>query len=271
MTPDQLHALLNKYGIKPRREQGQNFLLDDQVIEDTINAAQLTKDDTVLEIGPGLGVLTQQLAQQAGRVVAVEQDRDMIPALKKILKIFGNVELHNADIRTFHLAEAHLRTRQYKMVANLPYNITSWVMRYFLEHEPKPSQMVVMVQKEVAERMIAEPGKMSVLANAVQLYATAEIIRIVPPTSFYPAPKVESAVISIRIRPQALSPEPEALMRLVKICFASKRKQLHNNLQAGLHISAVQAKALIASIGLREDIRPQDLSIQDWEALRCIS
>lgn len=268
MNKQQLSFLLKKYNTKPRREQGQNFLLDEQVIKDTITAAQLTKDDTVLEIGPGFGFLTTELAHAAGKVIAVEQDRDLFPAITTLAKTMPNIEPHNQDIRTFNIAKAGFQDRQYKLVANLPYNITSWILRYFLESQLKPSVMVVMVQKEVAERVIAQPGNMSILACAVQLYAQPEIIRIVTKDAFSPVPKVDSAILKLTIRETPRSPDPEQLMRLIKIGFAAKRKQLHNTLQAGLKLTPNQTKQLIESAGLPANVRPQELSLQQWENVR---
>lgn len=268
MNKEELHYLLRKYNVSPRKEQGQNFLLDDGVVDSSVEAAELTREDTVLEIGPGLGALTLALAEHAGQVIAVEQDHGLFKAMKKVANSHENVTILYDDIRTVNLEHAGLQDKHYKLVANLPYSLTSWILRQFTEHKPRPSMMVVMVQKEVAERVVAEPGEMSILANAVQLYTNADIVREVPYTSFEPQPAVDSAILKLVLRETPQSDDPEAFMRLVNIGFSSKRKQLHNNLQAGYQMRSNEARALLEDIGLREDIRPQDLSIGDWEALR---
>lgn len=268
MNKAQLETLLHQYHLQPRREQGQNFLIDDQVIDETIAAAELSAEDTVLEIGPGFGVLTQPLAPRVKRVVAVEQDRVLTQALKKVTATARNIEIHNERIQDFYLANTGLEHEHYKLVANLPYSVTSWILQHFLEDAPAPSLAVVMVQKEVAQRVTAQPGDWSILANAVHCFAVPKIIRIVDKTSFFPSPEIDSAILKITRRPQPLSTDPAGFMRLVKIGFASKRKQLHNNLASGLQLTSTQARALLEDIGLRADARAQELSPEDWEALR---
>jgi 16S rRNA (adenine1518-N6/adenine1519-N6)-dimethyltransferase len=268
MNRAELQFLLKKYGITPRRQQGQNFLLNDRAIAAAVEAADLTDTDTVLEIGPGLGVLTTALAERAGRVIAVEQDRDLVQVLQPIAKQFPNLTVANADIRTFHLAAAGLHDRQYKLVSNLPYNLTSWVLRHFLESTPRPSTMVVMVQREVADRVLAKPGAMSVLAVATQCLAEPTLVRKVSAGSFYPVPEVDSALLKLTLRPEPRTADLAEFLRLVKIGFAARRKQLHNNLQAGFQLTNAEARALLDDIGLPASSRPQELGVDDWEALR---
>lgn len=268
MNRAELQYLMQKYNIEPRREQGQNFLLHDKIVASMIAAAQLTPNDTVLEIGPGLGILTTALAAHAGRVVAVEQDRTLCQALQPLVKQYKNITLINEDIRTFHTAQHGLEHQQYLIVANLPYSITSWILRQFTEYAPAPKRMVVMIQKEVAERVASTPGSMSILSVAVQLFCTVKILRTVTRSNFYPVPNVDSAVILLERRPQPLSSDPAALMKLVKIGFAAKRKQLQNTIQAGTRIPAEQTIAALTSIGLLPTARPQELSVEQWELLR---
>jgi 16S rRNA (adenine1518-N6/adenine1519-N6)-dimethyltransferase len=268
MTIDEVKKLLKHYSIYPRKEQGQNFLLDDSVIEASIKAAGVSTEDTVLEIGPGFGALTNALSEHAGTVVAVEQARVLAAGLKKQQQFLPNVTIINGDVRTVDLHAAGLHDLQYKLVANLPYSITSWIIRHFLEHEPRPSSLTVLVQKEVAERMAAQPGKTSVLSIATQIYTEPTVIKIVKPESFYPAPKVDSAIIHLQRREQLLTPEPEALMRLVNIGFAAKRKQLHNNLATGLHKTSDEIKQILERADISPTARPQELSIEQWETLR---
>lgn len=267
MKKSELDYLMQKYDIIPRKEQGQNFLLNDKVIADIVAAAELKPTDTAMEIGPGFGVLTKALAEAVERVVTVEQDRDMFPAVQALQASFPSIEPYNADIREFNRNEVSLKDLEYSLVANLPYSITSWIIREFLEHAPRPKQMVVMVQREVAERIIAEPGEMSLLACAVQVYAQASIVRIVKPGNFFPAPKVDSAVLKIVRRDNQLVEEPEELIRTCKIGFAQRRKTLLNNLRNGLHIEKAAIEHIFNALTLDTAIRPQELSIGQWKDL----
>lgn len=268
MNKQELKHLKSLYGITPRKAQGQNFLLDSSVIDDTVAAANLSVDDIVLEIGPGFGVLTTALAERTQKVIAVEQDRDLTRAIQKLTAQHPNIEIHNEDIRTFHRAESGLQDMQYSLVSNLPYSISSWVFREFLQHAPRPKQMVVMVQKEVGQRLMAQPGDMSMLSVASHLFATAELVRDVPPESFSPQPKVDSSVIKLTLHEQPLSAQPEALLSLAKSGFASKRKKLSNNLRARYHIDAYTIHTWFEQANISENARPQELSVHDWERLR---
>lgn len=268
MNKTEIQFLLKKYGISPRTAQGQNFLIDDAPIHAAVEAAEIAEHDTVLEVGPGFGVLTTALSERAGTVVAVEQDREIIKALAVLQKQYSNLTVLNEDIRTCNLEANGLHDRQYKFVSNLPYSISSWVLRQFTEYSPKPTRMVLMLQKEVAERVAAQPGKMSVLSVAVQCFGVPSIVRTVSKRSFYPEPEVESALLRIDMRETPVSADPTALMPLVKAGFSSKRKQLHNNLQSGLQLRPTEAKAILEDIGLSSEIRPQELSVEDWESLR---
>lgn len=268
MDRQQLQFLLKKYRLEPRRQQGQNFLLDECVVAESIEAAEMSSDDIVLEIGPGFGMLTTALAEKAKHVIAVEQDRDVMLALRILEKQYPNLTVVNEDIRTCNLGSLQLRDREYKLVSNLPYSIGTWVVRQFTEYAPSPELMVVMLQKEVALRVCASPGQLSVLGVAVQCFADAAMIRTVSRESFYPVPEVESALVKITMRSQPRSADPHGLISLAKVGFSSKRKQLHNNLQTGYELRSTEAKALIEDIGLSAEIRPQELSIEDWESLR---
>lgn len=264
MNKQELHFLLKKYHITPRREHGQNFLLDEEVVADTVRAAELTEQDTVLEIGPGFGVLTMQLAQSAGRVVVVEQDEQLFKAVSTLAKQFPTISAFRSDITRFHMDAALLPERKYKLVANLPYNITSWVLKHFYTNGPQPSMIVVMVQKEVAERVTAQPGEMSILSCAVQLYGTPEIVRLVSRSSFYPAPAVDSAILKISTHSQPLVDYPEDCMRLIRIGFSARRKQLHNNLAAGLHLAHEVIQSAFEKTHIDTLARPQELTLGQW-------
>ena len=200
----ELKKLLKKYNLRPSRRLGQNFLVDEKVLRKIIEAAELSKNDIVLEIGPGIGNLTVKLAKRVKKVVAVEKDQRMIEILKETLKDFKNVKIIKADILKFSPKIYNLKSKIYKVVANIPYYLTSPLIRKFVETvEVKPQLLVLMVQKEVAQRICTKPPDMSILAVSVQFYAKAEIISFVSKKSFWPQPKVDSAIIKIIPRKSA--------------------------------------------------------------------
>jgi 16S rRNA (adenine1518-N6/adenine1519-N6)-dimethyltransferase len=266
--------------IRPARSKGQNFLIDENVYDKIIEAADLKKTDTVLEVGPGLGFLTAKLVEKAGRVIAVELDDKLSAYLKENLKK-ENVEIINENILDFDLnrttpspfpraysGQALAKEGGFKVVANLPYNITSVFIRKMLTSENKPTEMILMLQKEVAERICAKPGDMSLLALSVQFFSEPKILFQVPATAFYPAPEVDSALIKVRITNYEVRSELEKkFFRLAKISFSAKRKMLKNNLANGLHISNKEAEEILAKAGLDLKIRAEDLAIEDWVKL----
>lgn len=268
MTKAEIQFLINKYGIEPSRTNGQNFLLDDAVVERMVQVSQIDATSTILEIGPGLGVLTQKLADTGATIVSVEADRRIAQAANTFAALYPNVTIHQADIRILNLIAAGLEDAQYSLIANLPYSITSWVLRQFLQHPPRAKQIIVMVQKEVAKRVLAEPGQMSRLSVACQCLATVKRIMDVPATSFYPQPKVDSSVIQLQLRPTPQTANVDQFMRLMRLGFAAKRKTLVNNLKAGLQLDAAALVAVLAACAIPAKARPQELSIEQWEQLR---
>ncbi len=268
--------LCKQYNIKPARSKGQNFLIKEDIYDKIINAADLKKDDVVLEVGPGLGFLTSRLADKVKQVIAVELDDKLAEYLETGLKVKGikNVEVINEDILTSPLTpllirRGELKGRGYKVVANLPYNITSIFLRKFLSEENKPEMMVLMLQKEVAERIVAKPGKMSLLSMSVQYYAEPEIIDYVPANAFWPEPEVDSAIIKLKVRSGKSKvnidvDKEKDFFRLVKFGFSSKRKMLKNNLAGGYKIDQKLAENKIKISGFDPKIRAQELSIKDW-------
>lgn len=268
MTKEEIQYLLHKYHLRPRKEQGQHFLLDESVITAMLNAAHLTGDDVILEIGPGFGILTRAFVERARRVVIVEQDRDIFPFLQQLATIHSNLQPFCADIRRVNRVELGLRDMQYCLVANLPYSIASWVIREFCEVAPRPSRMVIMIQKEVATRLTAMPGAMSILGVITQMFAEVKSICEVPRSSFYPMPDVTSAVVALTLRAKPQSADPTAFIRLVKSGFAAKRKQLQNNLRTGLGCSAKEIIALCTRANIDPTVRAEDLAVTDWERLR---
>ena len=253
--------------IKPARSRGQNFLINEDVYDLVVDAAEIKKNDTVLEVGPGLGFLTEKLAQKAKKVIAVELDDKLAVLLVKNLK---DKKINNVEVANENILDINFKIPNYKVVANLPYNITSVFLRKFLSAENKPNSMILMLQKEVAERIVASPGKMSLLAVSVQFYAKAEIIEYVPKTDFWPMPKVDSAIIKLvgTGHCHVLVGEFEKkFFQLVKIGFSSKRKMLKNNLANGYHINQKQAENWLKKAGFNEKIRAQEMSVDDWEVL----
>ena len=269
----QTEGLLRRFGLRVRKRLGQHFLIDDSVPGLIISAAGLAPDDVVMEIGPGLGVLTRELTQQADRVIAIELDDRLADILKQTLVSFANVSIVNGDILKLDpadlLREYCPELKSYKVVANLPYYITSPVLRHFLEASIKPQTMVVMVQKEVAEEIAAKPGRMSLLSVSVQLYGKPEIIDYVPAESFYPAPEVDSAILKI-----ALYPEPaveitdiEGFFTVVRAGFTASRKQMGNSLAQGLGLPKAEALALLEKTGITSQRRAETLTLEEWARL----
>jgi len=259
MQSAEIKNLLRKYDIRPSKRLGQNFLVDKNVLEKIIEAANISLDDIILEIGPGLGILTLELAKFAKKVIAIEKDRALCQILKIILKDYKNIEIIHADI----LKIASPQLKNYKIVANLPYYITSPVIRKFLEAECKPEIMILMVQKEVAQRICAKPPHMNLLAVAVQFYAGPaspaggpKIISYVSKNSFWPKPKVDSAIIRIVPAQTNEKINREQFFKIVKAGFSSKRKMLKNNLK-------IDGSVLTKS-GLDPKIRAENLSIENW-------
>jgi len=266
---EQTKNLCRLYDIKPARSRGQNFLIQEKIHDDVVAAADLRPDDFILEVGPGLGFLTAKLAARAKRVVAVEIDKKLVEALKAglVAKNIKNVEVINENVLEIKIQPPLFPPYQgggYKIAANLPYNITSIFLRKFLEAGNKPELMALMLQKEVAERITAEPGEMSLLAVSVQFYARPEIIEIVPKKCFWPEPEVDSAIVKITPLNPRLSGGRERereFFRLVKFGFSARRKMLKNNLAAGLRIGQAEAAA---KTGFNEKIRAQELAVADW-------
>lgn len=262
------------YGIEPRRSKGQNFLISGKVFDKIVKQADIGSEDIVLEVGPGLGFLTAGLARSAKKVVAVELDDRLAGFLEDAIndQRVENVEIINDDILKVDLAKiggGELKNGAFKVVANLPYNITSIFLRKFLsENKIKPSLMVLMLQKEVAERVIAPPGEMSLLSCSVQFYAKPEIAFYVPSGNFWPKPEVDSAVIKLKIKDCELKNKDEKnFFQLLKFGFAAKRKMLKNNLSAGLRITGHEAEKAVVSAGLPAKVRAEDLSIDNWVSL----
>ena len=269
-NPAYLKSLCEKYGLRPSKRYGQNFLISEKPINAMIEAAELKKTDTVIEIGPGFGVLTFAVAPLVERVMAFEIERKLERYWDEVRnkEINGNsVEIIWGDVlRNWKLEIGNWRSG-YKVVANIPYQITSNALRIMLESENKPERIVVMVQKEVAERICAKPGEMSLLAVSVQYYGEPKIICRVPRGSFWPEPKVDSAIVLIntptRQRDNIFS--DEEFFRVVRAGFARPRKQVWRNLSAGLKLDGDRVKDVLKEIAGNEKVRAQELSVLQWK------
>ena len=247
----------------PKKHLGQHWLKDRRILADIANAAEITPTDTVLEIGPGLGTLTSELLSRADTVIAVEFDNEL--ATKLPGQFPGkNLEIRNEDILDFDLDAL---PPDYVVVANVPYYITSKIVQKLMTAQNKPRIAVLLVQKEVAQRIAAHPGDMSILAIAAQVYAEAELDVEVPREFFTPPPKVDSQVIVLKTRPQPLINDEKAFFRLVKAGFSAKRKKLRSSLAGGLGISKSEVEAMLLAAGISPDVRAEDLSIEDWRSL----
>lgn len=263
--PGQARELLRRFGLRARKGLGQHFLVDRGVLRKVIRAAELEPDDLVLEVGPGLGILTEELAKGVARVIAIEVDSRLASILRQSLAQLPNLTIVNADVLEIEPEELIGVGQSYKVVANLPYYIASPVLRRFLESSVKPRRMVVMVQKEVAQSIVAPPGQMSLLSVAVQLYGKPAIVDYVPARSFYPAPKVDSAILSIDVYPRpAVAVEVREFFRVVRAGFSAPRKQLRNALALGLSLEPEAAAALLHRAGISPQRRAQTLTIEEW-------
>ncbi len=265
--PVNVKQLLREFGLRPRKSLGQNFLADDGALARIAAAADLVPGDAVLEIGPGLGTLTRHLAECARRVVAVELDVSLIPPLRRVTAPYSNVEIVHGDILALPISMFNFQT--YKVVANIPYNITSAILRYLLEGEVKPSLIVLTVQAEVAQRITAAPGDMSVLAVSVQFYGRPVIVGRIGAGAFYPAPQVDSAIVRIEphAQPPVDVPDPNRFFAIVKAGFSQRRKQLHNALSAGLARPQAQVAAALEQANLDGRRRAETLSLEEWASL----
>ncbi len=249
----------------PKKSLGQHWLKDRDVLARIADEATITKDDTVLEIGPGLGTLTSELLRRSKKVVAVELDEALAQKLPGQFPGTA-LEVVNQDILSFDLRSL---PENYVVVANVPYYITSKIIQLLTTAVNKPRAIVLLIQKEVAERLVAEPGNMSILALSAQIYARVRLGDVVPAELFTPPPKVDSQVVILETRSAPLvAPEDEkAFFRVIKAGFASKRKKLRSSLSSGLHLSKPEVEHLLQAHGISPDSRAEDLTIENWQVL----
>lgn len=269
---------LNAFGIAPRKSLGQNFLTDPSIARAIVAAARIEPGDLVIEIGPGIGALTQFLVQQAGHVIAIELDQRLIPALQTELHHPANLTIIHADAlevdynticQTAGTDDRPIDTLDtpIRVVGNLPYYITSAFIRRLLESRLNPALIVLTVQMEVAQRMVAEPGQMSLLAVSVQFYGQPRLVMRISPSAFYPQPDVDSAVVAITPHPQPLYPYPNSVFALARAGFSQRRKQLRNTLASGLGITREQSEEILLTSRIDPARRAETLGIKEWIAL----
>lgn len=264
-TPSYLKALCAQYDLTPSKKYGQNYLISDAPIQKMISAGELDRTDTVVEIGPGFGVLTLAMAPLVKQVVAFEIEKKLEGYWEEKMEQYPNVNIVWGNALK-EIGKKKLDIGgEYKVLANLPYQITSNAIRTLLELEQKPERIVIMVQKEVADRICAPVGDMSVLALSVQYYGSPSIVTKVPKGSFWPSPKVDSAVVAITNIVD--KPGAEPFFRFVRAGFANKRKQLWKNLSIGLSLSGEQVKAALHQVVQNEKVRAEELSVENWEQL----
>jgi len=276
-SPNKIKEILSRYETRPSKGLGQNFLIDKNVLEKIIASADIKPTDTILEVGPGIGTLTQALAEKGSGVIAVEKSETMCEILKETLKNFKNVEIIQGDI--LKISNFKFQISNYKVVANIPYYLTSPLIRKFLELDNPPQEMILMLQKEVAQRICPErtgslPPKMSLLAVSVQFYAQAKIVSYVSKNCFYPAPKVDSAIIKIKPHASGQAQKkydisPDLFFEVVKAGFSHPRKQLVNNLTTlkslnDVKLTKEQISQWLLKNNIKQNQRAETLSVSDW-------
>lgn len=272
IMPLDVPGLLRRFELHPKKSLGQNFLVDEGALAKIAAAADLTASDTVLEIGPGLGSLTRHLAAAARRVVAVELDEAMLPALRHTLQPYPNVEIVHSDILKYALTASRSGLPpNYKVVANIPYYITSALIRRLLETDVRPALVVLTVQREVAERICADPGEgdMSLLAVSVQFYCAPRLVARIPAGAFYPPPEVDSAVLKLDVfaEPAVAVADTDRFFQVVKAGFSQKRKQLRNSLSGGLRLENHHVDELLLRAGIDPKRRAETLTLEEWGAV----
>lgn len=272
---EETRFIIEKYGIRANKRLGQNFLINEEVITNIVKASDITENDLVIEIGPGLGTLTKYLLDKAGKVICIELDKKMLQILKDRFYLYKNFELINDDVLKVDLKELIKKEKEYgkikqvKIVANLPYYITTPIIMKLLEEELDLKSITVMIQKEVADRLIAIPGDKNTgaITYTVYYYANSEAIMEVPNSSFIPEPEVTSKVIKLNIRkePVVQPKNKEKMFKIIKLAFTQKRKTLVNSLTNN-HVfeSKSQAIALLKALNINENCRPEELTLEQF-------
>ncbi len=274
---------LDRLGIKPKKSLGQNFLVNEGIYKKIVAALEIKRSDIIIEVGPGLGTLTGYLAESGARVIAIEKDEKLATYLKNKFSNQKSVKIIGGDILKFSPEACNLKPVTFKIVGNIPFYLTSHLIRTVFEKWPHPEKIVLMLQKEVAQRIVAKPPDMSLLAVSVQYYSKPEIISYVSAGNFYPSPKVDSAIIKLTPRlqvtgyrlqekdgnkkPETWPLKPETFFRVVRAGFAGKRKQLLNNLARSLKISKQEIQQKLSSIDINPQRRAETLTIEEWQKI----
>lgn len=269
MVPEKITDLMRRYNLRPDKRFGQNFLADETILIKVVEAAGVEASTHVLEIGAGLGSLTRVLARRAAQVVAVELDERLLPALNEVVRPFANVRVVAGDILQFAPHDL-MGNAPYVVAANIPYNITSAILRHLLEAESaRPQRLALMVQREVAERICAQPGDLSLLGLSVQVYGKPQIVARIPAGAFYPPPKVDSAVVRVDVYVQPRIPlaQLETFFKLARAGFGQKRKTLRNALRSGSGLWAEQVDTLLDAAKVDGMRRAETLTLEEWRAL----
>ena len=260
--------LIKEYGLKPDKGLGQNFLIDPHYLSCVADAGEISDQDTVLEIGAGIGNLTRFLVSRAQRVVAVEIDADLIPVLIEVTGKYSNIEIIQGDILGFEIEEL-IASPTFLVIANIPYYITSKIIRHLMTGKMKPQRVILTIQKEVADRICAPAGKSSLLSLSVQVYGDPSIVRKIPAGAFYPTPKVDSAIVRIDMRSSTMIPDRhlETFFYLAKAGFSQKRKNLRNSLSAGIGLDKKSTEELLRSVDIDHHRRAETLSLEEWKSV----
>jgi 16S rRNA (adenine1518-N6/adenine1519-N6)-dimethyltransferase len=260
--------LIKEYGLKPDKGLGQNFLIDPHYLSCVSDAGEISDQDTVLEIGAGIGNLTRFLVSRAQRVVAVEIDSDLIPVLFEVTRKYSNIEIIQGDILGFEIEEL-IASPTFLVIANIPYYITSKIIRHLMTSKMKPQRVILTIQKEVADRICAPDGKSSLLSLSVRVYGDPSIVTKIPAGAFYPAPKVDSAIVRIDMLSSPMIPDRhlETFFYLAKAGFNQKRKNLRNSLSAGIGLDKKSTEELLRSVDIDHHRRAETLSIEEWKSI----
>ena len=268
IPPLNVSQILRQYQLSPKKSLGQNFLVSENTLLKIVSASEISKESEVLEIGPGLGSLTRYIAEYGKQVTAVELDDRLIPILAETLEPWNNVRIIHSDILKINPAEI-ISQDGYLVIANIPYYITSALIRHLLEADKKPARMVLTVQAEVAKRICAEPGNLSLLGLSVQVYGKPKIMLCVPAGSFYPVPKVDSIALRVDLYPEPLIADNklDVFFKLAKAGFSQKRKTLRNSISAGMRIGTEETENLLQNADIDPKRRAQTLSINEWAKL----
>ncbi|HOW13030.1 MAG TPA: 16S rRNA (adenine(1518)-N(6)/adenine(1519)-N(6))-dimethyltransferase RsmA [Candidatus Pacearchaeota archaeon] len=254
--------LFKKNNIKPQKKLGQNFLINKNIIKKIIRSSNISKNDIVLEIGPGIGTLTIELSKKAKKVITIEKDKTIIKILKETTKGFKNIKIINQDILKIKKIKIN---KKYKIIANLPYYIVFPILKKFLEEENPPHEMILTIQKEVAQKIVKKPPKANFLSIFINFYCNSKILFFIPKESFWPKPKVDGAVIKLsNIKNKNLEVDKFLFYKVIKIGFSSPRKKIINNYFNNIKLNKKEVYNLFNKININPNLRPENLSLKDW-------